>query len=64
MDLINGLLDKDKTTRLGANGDWKQILKHPVFEGVDIEQYEKKLITPPFKPAISEQDLSKFFNAD
>ena len=42
MDLIVKLLDKDKSTRLGANGDWKEILKHPVFEGVDVEQYENR----------------------
>ena len=41
MDLIVKLLDKDKDKRLGAKDDWLEILQHPVFEGVDVEKYEK-----------------------
>jgi serine/threonine protein kinase len=64
MDLIVKLLDKDKSSRLGAKDDWLEILQHPVFEGVDVEKYEKHQIEPPFKPTVNKQDLTKYFNVD
>ena len=34
MDLIVKLLERDVSKRLGAQGDWKEILEHPCFKGV------------------------------
>ena len=31
------MLDKNRLTRLGAKGEWKEILKHPFFKNVDID---------------------------
>ena len=33
--LITKLLIKDKSTRLGADGDWQAIMAHPFFESID-----------------------------
>lgn len=58
--MINKLLCKDKTKRLGGNGDVEEILSHPFFADLDIKKLLKKEIPPPYKPEISD-DL-KFFN--
>ena len=34
MDIVLKLLDKDRTTRLGANG-YEEILNHPFFADID-----------------------------
>ena len=36
-DLITKLLDKERKTRLGANGDVDEILSHPFFNGIDLK---------------------------
>lgn len=59
-DLIKKLLEKDKTKRLGAAEDVKEVLAHPFFNGLDIEKLIRKEIEPPYKPVISD-DL-KFFD--
>ena len=59
-DLIKRLLEKDKTKRLGATGDMTEILEHPFFNGLNLEQLQKKELVPPYKPLISD-DL-KFFD--
>ena len=35
MDLVLKLLDKDKSTRLGAKGDADEILAHPFFSSIN-----------------------------
>lgn len=57
-DLIRKLLDKNRQTRLGANGI-DEILSHPWFADVNIEQLLAKQITPPYKPRVQE-DLAYF----
>lgn len=64
MDLVLQLLTKDRTQRLGANGDMKEILSHRFFKGVDMEALQAKKLTPPFIPKIDTQDFTKFFNTD
>lgn len=61
VDLIVKLLEKDKSKRLGAIDDFVEILSHPFFKSINIEELENKTIKPPFKPAIT-NDLTKFFN--
>ena len=61
MDLIVRLLEKDRTKRLGAEDDFAEILSHPIFQGIDIQKLESKLIPAPFKPDI-EKDMNKYFN--
>ena len=59
-DLIKSLLEKDKTKRLGAQEDVAEVLRHPFFNGLDIEKLLRKEIVPPYKPVIND-DL-KFFD--
>jgi serine/threonine protein kinase len=61
VDLIGKLLDKDKYARLGSTDDFAEILSHPFFADLNIEQLETKTMKPPFKPTVT-NDLSKFFN--
>ena len=62
VDLVNKLLDRDKSKRLGSKGGVKEVLSHPVFKGLDLDKLEKGEIDPPFKPATTDKDLSKYFN--
>jgi serine/threonine protein kinase len=57
-DLICKLLDKEKKTRLGANGV-DEILNHPWFKPLDIEKMLKRELEPPYKPD-SKDDLAYF----
>ena len=54
IDVINKLLCKDKTQRLGAKGDIDEILSHPFFSDLDITKLLKKEVPPPYKPEISD----------
>lgn len=50
-DLINGLLDVNENTRLGAGLHGLQKLKsHAFFEGIDWERLEQKHLIPPYIP--------------
>jgi len=42
MQIIESLLIKDKSKRLGSKDDFIEILSHPYFQDVDIEALEKK----------------------
>lgn len=52
------LLDKNRQTRLGANGV-EEILSHPWFEDIDMDKLLKKEIEPPYVPK-SKDELSYF----
>lgn len=52
MDIINKLLDKNKSTRLGSQGDAKEILAHPFFKDLNLVELEQQTLTPPFMPKI------------
>ena len=62
VDLICKLLEKDKTKRMGAKDDFVEILSHPVFTHIDIQKLEAREIPPVFKPAVNDDDLTKYFN--
>jgi len=53
-DLICKLLDKEKKTRLGANGV-EEILNHPWFSNLDIEKMLRRELEPPYKPDSSDE---------
>lgn len=48
-DLITKLLDRDPTKRLGAKG-YKEIMKHPWFDGFDFDALYNKELDAPFIP--------------
>lgn len=51
MSLVNLLLKKDRTERLGAREDAYEILQHPWFSSIDIDKLERYKVVPPFMPA-------------
>ena len=60
-DLINKLLDKNKTQRLGQKGDAAEVLAHPWFKEIDQKALVEKKLVPPFKPTIKDpNDMSNF----
>lgn len=62
-DLIVKLLERDTSKRLGCGqGNYKDVLSHEVFSKINIKKLEKLELEPPFKPNLSEHDLSKYFN--
>lgn len=52
-DLILRLLDKDKFTRLGANGV-EEVLGHRWFADLDMEALQAKKLDPPYVPSLSD----------
>lgn len=38
VNIVSGLLKKDKATRLGAKGDAEEIIAHPWFNSIDIKK--------------------------
>jgi len=66
--VVECLLDKDKSTRLGSKGGATEILAHPFFASIDRAKLEAKDFKPPFIPKIEgkfgEEDFLKFFNAE
>ena len=53
IDFINRLLQRKANRRLGFNGI-SEVISHPWFSSFDWEGLEKKTMTPPFSPDISE----------
>lgn len=52
-DLVNKLLTKDQTQRLGAGpNDYLDIMAHPFFKDIDIKKIEAQTIKPPYVPTI------------
>jgi serine/threonine protein kinase len=66
MDLVLKLLDKDKSTRLGAKNDSEEILAHPFFASINIKDLMEFKVDPPFKPKVegAGEDYTKYFNAE
>uniref|UniRef100_A0A8B9HUD3 non-specific serine/threonine protein kinase n=2 Tax=Astyanax mexicanus TaxID=7994 RepID=A0A8B9HUD3_ASTMX len=63
--LLSGLLIKDPNKRLGGGpDDAKEIMRHSFFVGVDWQDvYDKKLI-PPFKPQVSSETDTRYFDEE
>ncbi|KAJ3303218.1 Serine/threonine kinase, partial [Blyttiomyces sp. JEL0837] len=64
LSLLQGLLKKDPTLRLGGGrSDAEEIKRHPYFAGVDWEAFMEKRVQPPWKPTIlNATDVSNFDN--
>lgn len=50
VDLVTKLLKKDRTQRLGAKNDAKEVLDHPWFKDLDLVALFKLELEPPFIP--------------
>jgi len=59
--ILEGLLQKEKETRLGAVNDFADIKIHPFFNSLCWEDLLAKKIEPPYNPEVSDQlDLKHF----
>uniref|UniRef100_A0A3Q1IAW1 non-specific serine/threonine protein kinase n=1 Tax=Anabas testudineus TaxID=64144 RepID=A0A3Q1IAW1_ANATE len=63
--LLSGLLIKDPNKRLGGGpDDAKEIMRHSFFSGVEWQDvYDKKLI-PPFKPQVTSETDTRYFDEE
>ncbi|XP_072410046.1 serine/threonine-protein kinase Sgk1 isoform X3 [Chiloscyllium punctatum] len=60
-DLLEGLLQKDRTKRLGAKADFLDIKAHIFFSPINWVDLNAKKLTPPFNPNVSgPSDLQHF----
>ncbi len=60
-DVIEKLLHKDPTKRLGNNGS-QEILNHPFFKGLDIQGLRQQTLQAPFLPDVTDDpfDIRNF----
>ncbi|XP_060687280.1 RAC-gamma serine/threonine-protein kinase isoform X2 [Hemiscyllium ocellatum] len=63
--LLSGLLIKDPNKRLGGGPeDAKDIMQHSFFSGINWQDvYDKKLL-PPFKPQVSSETDTRYFDEE
>ncbi|CAM2111431.1 unnamed protein product [Caretta caretta] len=63
--LLSGLLIKDPNKRLGGGpDDAKEIMRHSFFVGVNWQDvYDKKLV-PPFKPQVTSETDTRYFDEE
>ncbi|XP_038671253.1 RAC-gamma serine/threonine-protein kinase isoform X6 [Scyliorhinus canicula] len=63
--LLSGLLIKDPNKRLGGGpDDAKDIMQHSFFTGINWQDvYDKKLL-PPFKPQVSSETDTRYFDEE
>uniref|UniRef100_A0A669F3P7 non-specific serine/threonine protein kinase n=1 Tax=Oreochromis niloticus TaxID=8128 RepID=A0A669F3P7_ORENI len=63
--LLSGLLFKDPNKRLGGGpDDAKEIMRHSFFSGIDWQDvYDKKLV-PPFKPQVTSETDTRYFDEE
>jgi hypothetical protein len=62
MDLVSKLLTKDKTKRLGKVTDVDEVLSHPWFAEMNVDDLLNKKIAPPFVPNITKPDDTSHFD--
>ena len=55
VDIVQKLLNKDRTQRLGTNGDAAEILSHPWFASLNLEDIKSGVMEPPLKLDFSEK---------
>lgn len=63
VDIVNKLLKKERTKRLGSKDGQKEILSHPWFKGVDVVKLESYQVVPPFVPKHDNGNLTQFYNS-
>ena len=61
--ILTGLLSRDASVRLGANGA-EEIKNHPFFlKHIDFKKLLAKKIQPPFKPKVASAVVSRFIHS-
>ena len=61
-DLISKLLAKDKNQRLGKVNDIADVMAHPWFSSIDVDQLFKKQIKAPIIPTLKALDDTSNFD--
>lgn len=63
--LLSGLLAKVPKDRLGGGkDDVKDIQAHPFFASINWKDLENKKITPPFKPQVTSDTDTRYFDSE
>lgn len=63
--LLSGLLAKVPKERLGGGPeDVKDITAHPFFASINWKDLENKKITPPFKPQVTSDTDTRYFDTE
>jgi len=63
VDIVEKLLSKNPATRLGSMNDVHEVLEHPWFKSLNIEDLEAQKIEPPLKPDVKNNQVDfKYFN--
>lgn len=60
-DIITKLLNKCPLKRLGANNDVDEVLSHPWFAQININELLKRKVTPPYKPLVKGNEWENNF---
>lgn len=63
-DILEGLLQKDRTKRLGAQEDFLELKFHQFFSPINWDDLMERKITPPFAPAVSGPTDLKHFDPE
>jgi serine/threonine protein kinase len=63
--LITALLERDEKSRLGSNGDYKEVQTHRFFGSIDWDKLFARKVTPPFVPEKeTDEDTAKNFDTE
>lgn len=63
--LLSGLLEKQPSKRLGGGPeDVRDIMSHPFFACIDWNDLVLKKITPPFKPQVTSDTDTRYFDSE
>ncbi|CAF89793.1 unnamed protein product, partial [Tetraodon nigroviridis] len=63
--LLSGLLIKDPNKRLGGGpDDAKEIMRHSFFSGIDWQDVYNKKLVPPFKPQVTSETDTRYFDEE
>jgi len=54
--LLNGLLERDESKRLGSDKDYVEIQEHEFFKDIDWDKLYKRGVKPPFIPETESND--------
>lgn len=63
VDIVEKLLSKNAVNRLGTVNDVHEVLSHPWFADLNIDDLEAQKIEPPLKPDVKQNQVDfKYFN--